>query len=108
MKPLLFVLLLCMSGVTSAATPQQCDTSTFPDFWADAQDTVAQLQVSLKAAAAEKKLGPAFLLAADNAFKTCEKTRKRIYNGGGSGGSASASKCEAEIICGFIRSTEVW
>ena len=92
---LVAVMLLALSSFSYGA--DQCNLQKFPDFWADAQDLVASLKVTLAKAEKEHPYSQTTVNSFKKSLGVCAAQAKAGF--GGNGGSLTQSKCEAVLIC---------
>lgn len=107
MRKMLLIAAMLVAQQAVAMT-SDCNFGNFPDFWADAQERVEQLNKSLKRVEADRPYSKASEKAFRLSIGLCASKRKSIWAGGsGNGGVTSQMKCEAMLICSRIGALEM-
>ncbi|NOU01946.1 MAG: hypothetical protein HOO95_10295 [Gallionella sp.] len=98
-KVLVFALLISFPFI---ATANDCDLSTFPDFWSDAQEQVSRIEQLLSSEEKQNTYSSKSVKAFRQSLSVCEAQRKFVYDdptANGNGGLLTQYKCEALLMC---------
>lgn len=101
MRNAIFALALAFSASAHAADAHVCDISSFPDFWADAEDRVSELKAMLKREEQKNPHSQATAAVFRQSLGVCKAKRDMIFKGATTshGGILGQTKCEAILIC---------